>query len=235
MKKRLKINGVIMTLAFILVAVFPGVFLRKPSTDFLEEFLEIVGVASIFLGQIIRVSSRGYKAEHSQNSQALIRGGPYAVVRNPMYLGILLIGLGVVLMVFNWWVAFVFFLVFGARYIMLIFKEEKKLLKMFPGIYNQYCAQTPRLIPRISSIVRLDISEYLPVKLPWFKKEIGSISALLFLVMFVESWEDIWQEGVVAYLKESVWLLFTVLLFALLVIFLSKWTNERNESLSDKS
>jgi hydrogenase maturation factor HypF (carbamoyltransferase family) len=79
--------------------------------DILDDTMEIFGIALILLGQIFRVSGRGYKAEQSQQGQVLIEGGPYILVRNPMYLGILLIGLGIVLMLFNWWVI-CFFIIF---------------------------------------------------------------------------------------------------------------------------
>jgi protein-S-isoprenylcysteine O-methyltransferase Ste14 len=107
-KKRLKVNGVIMGFAALAIAFFPRFFLRVYSGGIQEEILEAAGFALILLGQIIRVSARGYKAEHSQDSWALIQGGPYQVVRNPMYLGIFLIGLGVVLAIFRWWAAAVF-------------------------------------------------------------------------------------------------------------------------------
>ena len=205
MKKRLKINGIIMACSALAIAFFPRFFLRVYSGGLPEEMLEAFGFALILLGQIIRVSARGYKAEYSRDSQALIQGGPYQVVRNPMYLGIFLIGLGVVLAVFRWWTVVVFVAVFIVRYILLIYQEEKKLRFMFPQDYPEYCRKVPRILPALSSIISLDISEYLPIKIIWFKKEIGSISTLLLLTLLVESWEDIAREGVRVYLQQSVW------------------------------
>ena len=155
MKKRLKVNGIIMGCVAIVVAFLPGIFFRNNPPGGLEEYIEILGFSFILLGQIIRVSSRGYKAEHSRESQALIQAGPYQVVRNPMYLGILLIGLGVVLAVFKLWVAVIFLIVFVIRYILLIYKEEKKLLAAFPGAYQQYCKKVPRILPSLSNLIKL--------------------------------------------------------------------------------
>lgn len=234
MKKRLKINGIIMVCAIIVVAFFPKVFIRNYSNDPWEEIIELLGFALILLGQIIRVSARGYKAEHSGQSQALIQGGPYQIVRNPMYLGIFLIGLGVVLAVFQWWAAVIFVLVFIIRYILLIYKEEKKLLKIFPGTYEEYCRKVPRIFPSLLSMIKLDISSYLPVKLAWFKKEVGSIITLLLLTLLVESWEDISEEGFRVYLQQSRWLFLTFILFVISVILLSKWTDQNNENSANK-
>jgi len=216
-KKRLKINGVIIIVASIIVVLFPRVFFRNEPVSLLTESLEILGVAFILIGQILRVSARGYKAENSQNSQALIQGGPYRVVRNPMYLGILLIGSGVVLVLFNWWAITIFILVFVIRYILLIYAEERKLHKIFPVAYKEYCSRVPRLLPRISSLVELDISAYLPIKLAWFYKEIGSISALLGVDLLIESSEAITPDGIWAGLNHIRCLLITSILFKGLV------------------
>ena len=230
MKKRLKINGIIMGFAALAIVIFPRFFLRAYSGNIQEKILEVLGFTSILLGQIIRVSARGYKAEHSQDSRALIQGGPYQVVRNPMYLGIFLIGLGVVLAVFSWWAIVVFVVVFIIRYILLIYKEEKKLCAMFPQAYPEYCRKVPRILPVLSSIIRLDISEYLPIRIIWFKKEIGSILTLLLLTLLVESWEGIAKEGIRVYFQQSVWIFLTFILFTILVILLSQKTSKQDEN-----
>jgi len=235
MKKRLKINGIIMVCAAIMVAFFPRFFLRSNVNSGIEEYIEILGFSLILLGQIIRVSARGYKAEHSCESQALIQGGPYQVVRNPMYLGIFLIGLGVVLAVFKWWAVVIFIIVFIIRYIMLIYKEEKKLLAAFPESYKDYCKRVPRILPSLFTLTELDISEYLPIKLSWFKKEIGSILALLLLTLLVESWEDVVKYGFKAYLRQSVWLLLTFVLFIIFVALLSNWTIKKDGKAANKN
>jgi len=189
MKKRIKINGLIMTLAFILVVIFRKIFFRQAGSSWEENFLRIAGLISVLLGQVIRVSARGYKSEYSKNSHALIERGPYQVVRNPMYLGILLIGLGVVLMLFNWWVVLLFFLVFAARYLPLILIEEKKLRNMFPRTYEAYCRRVPRMLPRLTTLIKVGGREYLPLKAVWFKKEINSIIVLLIIILLFFFWK----------------------------------------------
>jgi len=234
-KKRLKINGIIMGCAAIIVVFFPRIFFRNNISGGIEEYVKILGFSCILLGQIIRVSARGYKAEHSCESQALIQGGPYQIVRNPMYLGIFLIGLGVVLAVFKWWAAAIFIAVFIIRYIKLIYKEEKKLLALFPESYKDYCKKVPRILPALSTIAGLDISEYLPIKLVWFRKEIGSILTLLLLTLLAESWEDISCKGLKAYFYQSAWLFLVFVLFIIFVILLSSWTHKKDGSGTVKS
>ena len=218
MKKRLKINGFIIFLNVVALAVFPKVFLRQlPKEDIWNQIAEIMGICFILAGQIIRVSARGFKSEQSNNGRDLVQGGPYSLVRNPMYLGILLIGIGVVLMLFNWWVVGIFTSVFVIRYAMLTFNEEAKLRALFSDRYKDYCNRVPRLIPLPTRIFSKDIAEYLPIKLAWFYREIGSIATLLFVVLFIKSWKDLGIEGLAV-------ILVVIVIFVLLVLWLDKRT-----------
>jgi len=234
-KRRLKINGVIMFMVILSIAFFPTIFFRNKRNDFLDQIMEIFGVALILLGQIFRVSGRGYKSEYSKDGHSLIQGGPYAACRNPMYLGILLIGLGVVAMLFKWWVVCIFLLVFIVRYLLLIFKEEKKLKATFPLDYPDYQQRVPRILPSWTLLLQKDISEYLPLKLSWLKKEIGSILAVLLIAVFLESWEDIKNKGIAIYFKEAIVYLAIIILFICVVIYLSRRTASLEKDVSDKS
>ncbi len=177
-----------MGVVLVLVVLFRGAFFRQGNSGWLENYLRAIGLLSLFLGQLIRVSARGFKAEHSKNSHVLIEGGPYQVARNPMYLGILLIGFGVVLMLFNWWVVFLFLLIFASRYFPLILSEEKKLRDVFGETYGAYCRRVPRIMPRFSGLIKTSVKEYLPIKPAWFKKEINSIIPLLILILLFFLW-----------------------------------------------
>ena len=232
MKKRLKINGFIMFIAFILVVLFPKVFFRKVGVYFSDEAAGVFGIAFILWGQMFRTSARGYKSEHSQKGRILIQEGPYALVRNPMYLGILLIGLGIVLMLFEWWAVFIFLLVFTIRYIWLIFKEEKSLVKIFPQVYPDYCKRVPRILPSPKKLLTQDISEYLPLKLSWVKKEIGSILTVLLIVISAESFEKIKSSGMKIYIVEVLEIVLVVALFIYLIYYLSRRTSNFKENVS---
>jgi protein-S-isoprenylcysteine O-methyltransferase Ste14 len=224
MKKRLKINGMIMVCIFLLIVIFPSKFFRHEKVVYFDEIAQVFGMAFILLGQIFRASGRGYKSEHSQDSRLLIQGGPYALVRNPMYLGILLIGLGIVLVLFNWWAMIIFLFIFITRYLFLIFKEEKKLKAAFPKDYPDYQKSVPRILPSMAIISQRDINEYLPLKLSWLKREIGSMLAVLLIVLFLGAWKDIKAEGLKAYLNGAVAIIITVILFISVIIYLIKKT-----------
>ena len=234
MKRRLKINGVVMFLATVFLALFPAFFFRRNIAGPLDGIIEVLGIAVVLLGQLIRVSARGFKSDNSRNGNLLVKSGPYSLVRNPMYLGIILIGLGAVLMLFKWWVVIIFICFFSIRYIMLIYKEERKLRSLFPEGYADYCKDVPhRILPPASVLLEKDIREYFPLKLKWIKKEIGSIIAVLALIFLIESWEDIRYGGIRVYLKDLLGLVTVFILFVCVAAYLIRFTADQN--VTDKS
>lgn len=194
-KKRIKINGWIIALSFLAVVIFPNIFLRRPQEFFLDQAAKLTGIILITLGQVIRASARGFKSERSEVGYKLVIEGPYGMVRNPMYLGIILIGFGIIIAVFQWWVALVFFLIFVIRYILLILSEEKKLEAMFRESYLLYKTKVSRLFPPIKKISRTDIAVYLPLKTEWAKKEASSWCGVIFGVLFLDAWRTIRAQG----------------------------------------
>ena len=232
MKKRLEINGVIIILVVLLIAIFPGVFFRNGRGPCYDPLARFLGVALILLGQIFRTSARGYKAGHSRQGARLIQGGPYALVRNPMYLGILLIGLGMVLALFQWWAVLIFLIVFTLRYILLIFTEEKKLLSLFPQEYPLYLRQVPRLLPGPMALLKKNIRVYLPLELYWVRKELGTMLAVLLPTLLAEAWLVIKNDGMEVYFKEAVWTGLVILLSICFMIYLGRGEGGKKEKTS---
>lgn len=234
MKKRLKTNGVIIFFAFILLSSFSSVFFRSAQETPWNIVAKISGMSLILFGQILRACARGYKSENSQEGHSLIQGGPYILARNPMYLGIFFIGLGIVIALFKWWVIIIFLSVFIWRYIFLIFKEEEKLLSMFPREYPDYQKRVPRLFPSFKAILQRNITEYLPLEAIWLKREIGSIAALLLLLLFMEACVDIKDAGLGLFLKNAAIFFFIVILFMILTVYLIRRTNNPQKDASSR-
>lgn len=92
---------------------------------------------------------RGYAAGYVKKNQELTITGPYAFVRNPLYLGSILIAAGFAVALLSWAVGVALAVMFIAIYVPVIAGEERFLRATFPG-FEAYCQQVPRLIPRLT-------------------------------------------------------------------------------------
>jgi protein-S-isoprenylcysteine O-methyltransferase Ste14 len=93
---------------------------------------------------------RGYAAGYVKKNRELTTTGPYAHVRNPLYLGSILIAAGFAVALESWVVASAMAAMFVAIYVPVIAGEERYLRASFPG-FDAYCRQVPRLIPRVTA------------------------------------------------------------------------------------
>lgn len=92
---------------------------------------------------------RGYAAGYVKKNRELTQTGPYAHVRNPLYLGSMMIAFGFALALLSWLVALVLAIGFLVIYVPVIASEERFLRATFPD-FEAYCSRVPRLIPRIT-------------------------------------------------------------------------------------
>ena len=96
---------------------------------------------------------RGWAAGHLEKNLRLTTSGPFARVRNPLYLGSLLTGIGFAIAANDGLVLIligVFFLFF---YLPVVEEEERHLRDLFPD-YLDYRERVPRLIPRFRAAYR---------------------------------------------------------------------------------
>lgn len=102
-----------------------------------------VGVAVAFLGIAIRALASG----QVQKNRVLTQTGPYAYVRNPLYLGSIVIGIGFAIAARDLWIVAVLVIFFAAVYVPVIRGEESFLRGRFPE-YSDYTRRVPSLVPR---------------------------------------------------------------------------------------
>jgi protein-S-isoprenylcysteine O-methyltransferase Ste14 len=93
---------------------------------------------------------RGYAAGYVKKNRELTQTGPYAYVRNPLYLGSILIAAGFALALLSWIVALALAAMFLIIYIPVIASEERFLRATFPD-FDDYCRRVPRLVPRLTA------------------------------------------------------------------------------------
>ncbi len=102
---------------------------------------------------------RAWAAGHLRKGQALAASGPYAYVRNPLYLGSLLAGLGLGVATGSAAVVVAIALVFLVWHLPVVWEEEAHLRKIIPD-FRAYEGRVPRfvpsLVPRCSTSARFD-------------------------------------------------------------------------------
>ena len=79
----------------------------------------------------------------------LVERGLYRLVRHPSYTGLLLAFLGLGLSFANWLSLLLLLLPIGFAVRNRVLQEERALLRALGAPYAEYCARTPRLIPRL--------------------------------------------------------------------------------------
>lgn len=110
----------------------------------------VLGAALTVVGSmliIVSIAHLGRAFSISPQARKLVTTGPYALVRNPLYLAEEIAVAGV-LMQFVWWAAICFFTVHAAIQVRRILYEEAILRGAFPD-YEAYARRTARLIPGI--------------------------------------------------------------------------------------
>jgi protein-S-isoprenylcysteine O-methyltransferase Ste14 len=90
-------------------------------------------------GVFLRLWSNGYAIK----TKKLTTSGPYAYIRNPLYLGTMLIIFGFFIMLREYWLALIFAVVMGLAYRRTVRKEEHMLEHDFKEDYRKYRKNVP--------------------------------------------------------------------------------------------
>ena len=128
------------------------IFLSDPSILYF-----IYGMPLILIGELIRINAVSYAGGITRTmnvgAPSLCTSGPYSRTRNPLYLGNMIIYLGIVLVAGGKYVFIlgaIVFLYFAFQYMMIISLEEETLKKLFGDEYISYIENVPRLFPKVT-------------------------------------------------------------------------------------
>jgi protein-S-isoprenylcysteine O-methyltransferase Ste14 len=111
-------------------------------TDFVIEWF---GYLLLLAGISLRMWSTLYIGQ--RKSKQLITDGPFSMCRNPLYFGSLLIATGTSLCFENFVLLAFVLIVLVPIHLLVIFAEERQLMKDFGTAYEQYKEESPRLWP----------------------------------------------------------------------------------------
>jgi len=102
------------------------------------------GIVIAIPGILLRALASG----HVKKNEELTTTGPYAYVRNPLYLGSLIMAIGFAVAARSGWVLLAMIAMFFLIYLPVIRSEEAFLRHTFPS-YAEYAQNVPRLLPRL--------------------------------------------------------------------------------------
>ena len=150
----------------------------------------ILGIILIFLGEFMRLWGVSYAGAATRTREAgapeLVSNGPFAYIRNPLYIGNILIYVGAVVLSGTWfpYLAVIVFLFFYIQYTFIISHEEAKLEILFKKSYIEYKKSVPRFIPKF--IPYINKSNIIPQVKKAFRSERSTfISMGSFLLLFI--------------------------------------------------
>ncbi len=142
-------------IAIALLAAFePG----RSRTTSREVLIDLIGLALAGAGQVIHVATLGTawirRGGHNNKVHAdqLVTSGWYKHCRNPIYIGNLLIVVGLLIMLNNFSVFVIVLAGVLISYHAIVVTEEKYLIQRFGIEYRSYCQRVPRWRPILKDL-----------------------------------------------------------------------------------
>lgn len=119
----------------------------------------VIGVLIALAGLCIRFWAVGHahyetRATRCVGASRLVTSGPFAFVRNPLYISNILLYTGFAVMANLWWLIAATALWFFVQYTLIVSREEEFLKKEFGAEYDEYCRRVPRFLPRFTPYMR---------------------------------------------------------------------------------
>jgi protein-S-isoprenylcysteine O-methyltransferase Ste14 len=116
----------------------------------------IVGFAFAFFGEYLRFWGVSWAGSETRTTGGvggtyLIISGPFAYIRNPLYVGniLLYVGIGIMSMALFPYLQIAALIFFSFQYHFIVLEEEGYLVDEFSD-YGEYCKQVPRFFPRLT-------------------------------------------------------------------------------------
>lgn len=146
------------------------------------------GLILLVLGEGLRLWGVAVVGKESRTRGSgtgrLVTHGPYAYVRNPLYLGNCCLTLGATLISELLWMVPITIALFVIQYVPIVLWEERILAERFGEPYTTYCQQVPRWLPRWPrQALEVTPASYQWRASVWSERSTFGTLALLLLVM----------------------------------------------------
>ena len=157
----------------------------------------IIGFIFVLTGESIRIWSVGYAGSETRTTSGvggsnLVTQGPYALIRNPLYWGNIMIysGFGVMSNALFPYLLIIAFAYFVFQYYLIIINEEEYLLATYKENFVTYCEYVKRFLPfpkELPSNIKSNIVFDLKIGLQSERRSIQAtaIVTVIILIKFV--------------------------------------------------
>ncbi len=152
----------------------------------------IAGFAVALLGEFFRFWGVAYAGSETRRTGAvgatyLVVSGAFAHLRNPLYLGNMLMYLGIGIMSYSLFpylqiIALAFFM---WQYYVIINEEEGFLVQKYGKAYEEYRAAVPKLIPSLKAYPNPGIEQPSFNPKAGLKSEMRTLQAFAFIILIV--------------------------------------------------
>ena len=168
-----------------------ALILAKPQKDLIT-----FGIILITFGEFLRIWGVSYAGGSTRTRKVgapvLVTNGPYAYLRNPLYLGNLFIYTGAIIAMGGWlpYLMWIVILFFSLQYMFITRLEENKLIELFGDKYLDYKNAVPSYFPRLSAYPNR--THIQPEVISALKSEKSTfINIILLTILFILRWHFI--------------------------------------------
>jgi protein-S-isoprenylcysteine O-methyltransferase Ste14 len=150
-----------------------------------------IGTLVIMVGEMIRLYSVAFigsvsRTRSSSLGQALVTRGPFAIVRNPLYVGNFFIVLGFGIFCGRPLLLILAMAAFAFQYHCIVKYEESLLVQRFGAEFQRYRDTVPAWLPlRLPDLAELESPDTLIPALRSEKRTLTAIFALMFVLLLV--------------------------------------------------
>jgi protein-S-isoprenylcysteine O-methyltransferase Ste14 len=190
-------------------------------------WMDVFGAIVAISGQVIRITVIGLAyikrggLDKQVYAETLVESGIFAHVRNPLYLGNLLIIFGIFLVHNNFWVYLIGGLFFLYSYNAMVRAEENYLQKKFGYEFTVYCNRVGRWTVNLHGLT----ATFNSMTFDWRRvvaKDYTTMALWILTIMVVIAWGRITHDGLAAS-SHIIQVTACLTVFVLFLVYLIKW------------